>query len=49
MKWYDVEDSAQADIMGSNTSNEISYKKEESIFSSSKGDNRKNAFKDFKV
>ena len=45
MKWYDVEQSAQTNIMGNSSTADAS----ESVFSASKSDNRKGAFKDFKV
>jgi replicative DNA helicase len=46
MKWYDVEQSAQTDIMGNNNDKTNDT---ESIFASSKGKSKKNPFKDFKV
>ena len=45
MKWYDVEQDAQTDILG----NDSSKDEPESVFASSKGSKKKNAFKDFKV
>jgi replicative DNA helicase len=45
MKWYDVEQDAQTDILG----NDSSKDEPESVFASSKGTKKKNAFKDFKV
>ena len=48
MKWYDAEQSAQEDIIGTTsvTSGPRSYSSEESQFS---GANKKQAFKDFKM
>ena len=48
MKWYDAEQSAQEDIIGTTSVSPtpISHEKTESVFSG--GDKRK-AFKDFKV
>ena len=46
MKWYDVEQDAQTNLLGSTPNEET---KNESAFASSKSQNRKNAFKDFKV
>ena len=48
MKWYDAEQSAQEDIIGTTsvTSGPRSYEEAESMFS---GANKKKAFKDFKM
>ncbi|MDP7366432.1 MAG: DNA primase, partial [Candidatus Pacebacteria bacterium] len=48
MKWYDAEQSAQEDIIGTTsvTSGPRSYEEAESMFSSA---NKKKAFKDFKM
>lgn len=46
MKWYDVEQDAQTDIMGDKVEDDV---KPESVFSARKSEKKKNAFKDFKV
>lgn len=45
MKWYDVEQDAQKDIMGNDVEDDVN----QSVFATSKGEKKQKAFKDFKV